>query len=167
MEQRLRRRRTTPRIRRRADICGFDDHPGRLQSKLPRSHDSSARSSATGTDSSGNTIADSTQCVAGANTTPDNYPIIGDASAQSAAYGSGLYPGVPVSCLERSIRPLPGVATVGPGPAPDFECLPTKIGPVSGGDRLFCGELSRLGGDARRRFSRFGHEGLRSCDHEG
>ena len=67
---------------------------------------------------------DITQCkAAGGNSTPDRYPIIGDASLQSQAYGSGLYPGVPVGC--SNIYPTDGGAV----PTTDFECLPTRTGP--------------------------------------
>jgi hypothetical protein len=85
------------------------------------------RAQCNGQDDAGNTVADPTQCVANANSTQDNYPIIGNAGGQAQAYGSGIYPGVPVQCL--SIYP-PAVSARARGEInADFECLPTKTAP--------------------------------------
>jgi hypothetical protein len=82
------------------------------------------RTQCNGTDDAGNTIADDTQCLASTHATPDNYPIIGDATTGGQIYGSGLEPGIPVKCL--NIYPPPAGEA---GAVLDFECLPTKSGP--------------------------------------
>jgi hypothetical protein len=86
------------------------------------------RVSCNATDDAGNNIgADPTQCNAGSSN-PDqigmNTP---DANMQSQLYGSGILPGVPVSCLNTYTPPAPNDAGV--APVLDYECMPTKKGP--------------------------------------
>ena len=85
------------------------------------------RAQCNGQDDAGNAVADPTQCVANANSTQDNYPIVGNAGGQAQAYGSGIYPNVPVQCL--SIYPPAISAHAKSEINDDFECLPTKTAP--------------------------------------
>jgi hypothetical protein len=83
------------------------------------------------TDDAGNTTGpDPTQCNAGAASADQIGLNTPDATMQSQLYGSGLLPGIPVSCQTIVPGPLPaqdgGTAMA---PAPDFECLPEKSGP--------------------------------------
>jgi hypothetical protein len=77
-----------------------------------------------GTDSTGATVADNSQC-SGGTSSPDqigqNTP---DATAASQIYGSGILPGVPVNCENIFTDPIAGEAGV-----LDFNCVPTKTGP--------------------------------------
>jgi hypothetical protein len=89
----------------------------------------SPRASCTGQDNMGNPVGDPSLCAANANSDPDNYPIVGDASMMAKIYGSGLFASVPVKCQNI----YPPAATGGDGgasaPTPDFECMPTKTAP--------------------------------------